>query len=196
VERSELTELHYITPIDNVPSIVKHGILSNHGCKTHKHLSVAMSEIQDKRARIRVPGGKPLHEYVNLYICARNPMLFKRKDVHEDLCVLRVSPDVLDLPDVVVSDSNAVSEYARFASAPKGLVIVDKELTFAEYWTDPDPIQKFRKAAKKCAEVLVPDRVSPRFLLGAYLSCNSSLEKFQTLQCGLKCDKNSHFFFR
>jgi hypothetical protein len=62
------------------------------------HRSVAMAQIQDRTRLIRVPGGRPLHEYANLYICARNPMMFKRRSDHGALCVLRVSTAVLDLP--------------------------------------------------------------------------------------------------
>ena len=106
-----------------------------------------------------VPGGRPLHEYVNLYICARNPMMFKLKGEHGALCILRVSTDVLDLPDVVVTDRNAASEYVRFGPAPAALSLVDRELVFARYWVHGDLIEEWRRKSIKCAEVLVPDRV-------------------------------------
>jgi ssDNA thymidine ADP-ribosyltransferase, DarT len=83
MERAELDELHYITPIENVLSICEHGILSHNRMRKLGlvHTSVAMQEVQDIRKGVMVPGsaGKPLHEYANLYICARNPMLLKRK---------------------------------------------------------------------------------------------------------------------
>ena len=55
-----------------------------------------------------------LHEYANLYLCARNPMLYKRRESHGTLCVLRVSTDVLDLPGVVLTGGNAASDYTAF----------------------------------------------------------------------------------
>ena len=45
VIRSELSELHYIAPVDNVASIVGLGLLSHHGVGSVSHVSVAMSEI-------------------------------------------------------------------------------------------------------------------------------------------------------
>ncbi len=194
--REELVELHYITPIENIPSILDHGLLSHRRAERFQHRSVAMQELQDRRARVRIPGGRPLHEYVNLYICARNPMLFKRRDHHLELCVLRIEPSVVDLPNVVISDSNAGSDYVRFASAPAGLKIVDRDATFAEYWTDQEPIQKYRKAARKCAEVLVPDVVPAPYITGAYVSCGQSRASFEELQCGLEVIVNVHLFFR
>ena len=128
----ELTELQFITPIANVASILKLGILSQRRARGVGHESVALAGVQEKRRLVRVPGGRALHEYANLYICARNPMLYKRHGQHRDLCVLRVSPRVLELPDVVVTDGNAASDYTRFAAAPDGLTIVDWDLTFAE----------------------------------------------------------------
>jgi hypothetical protein len=66
VERDELQELYYITPICNIPSIMEHGILSHVRAGRLSHASVAMPEIQGRRTKIRVPGGRRLHEYVNL----------------------------------------------------------------------------------------------------------------------------------
>ena len=137
MNRDELSELHYITPIDNVPSIVQHGIFSHVRAARLRHQSVAMQEIQDLRAKVVIPGGgRRLHEYANLYICGRNPMLYKRR--LEAICVLAVSTDVLDVPQAIVTDQNAAGTYASFRAAPGGLRYVDRELTFADNWRDGD----------------------------------------------------------
>lgn len=193
MDRSKLQELHYITPVCNVLSIMQHGILSNAHAARTQHASVAMQAVQDRRARVTIPGGRRLHEYANLYICARNPMLYVRR--HQAVCVLTVSPDVLDLPDVVVTDSNAGSDYVRFAAAPAGLRIVDRELTFADHWTSPDQIDYWRRKAAKCAEVLVPDRVEPRFLRGVYVSSDQARVDIAALNTGLTVTVDRHLFF-
>src|SRR2546425_4346574 len=79
VRSEELLELHYITPMENVPSILAQGILSHRRAGKLRHQSIAMPEVQARRAGRIVPGGRPLHDYVNLYICARNPMLYVRQ---------------------------------------------------------------------------------------------------------------------
>jgi hypothetical protein len=71
MDRSRLKELHCIMPIKNLPSVMKRGILSNRRADSVPHESVADPEIQARRARVRVPGGRPLHEYANLYLHAR-----------------------------------------------------------------------------------------------------------------------------
>ena len=171
MKRDDFVELHYIAPIDNAVSICREGMLCHRLAASRRHRSVAMEEIQQRRTRKTVPGGRPLHEYANLYFHARNPMLFKRRDQHADLCVFRVRADVLDLPHVIISDQNAASDYARFYPAPDGLRYIDRDMVFAEYWTHPeDVILEFRHKSVKCAEVLVPDRIEPSYIAGAYVS--------------------------
>ena len=125
MNRGDLSELHYITPIANIASIMQRGILSNRRVAKLQHQSVAKQEVQDLRAKVKVPGWRALHEYANLYICARNPMLYKRHAVHKSLCVLRIKPSVLDLPEVVITDQNAASDYRRFLPSP-GWAVADR----------------------------------------------------------------------
>jgi hypothetical protein len=195
MERHELHELHYITPICNIPSILQHGLLSHVRAAKHKAVSIAMQEIQDRRSTVTVPGGRKLHEYVNLYICARNPMLYKRRSQRDELSVLSISTDVLDLAGVVVSDANASGNYVRFAAAPAGLRIVNRALTFADDWTDPDRIQYYRKKAAKCAELLVPNRIDPQYIRCAYVCSEAVRQELLTETESLSVQVNSHLFF-
>lgn len=166
----ELTELHFITSIKNIPSILSKGILCFEKAEKLEHKSIAMDEIQEKRKRVVVPGGMPLHKYANLYICARNPMMFKRRDQHQEMCILRISMDVLKFPKAVIADGNASSDYTKFLPASKGLDMLDLDVVFTEYWTDPDYFTGLRKKRIKCAEVLIPDKVPSDFIMGAYVS--------------------------
>lgn len=197
MNRDDLSELHYITPIANLASIMRHGILSNRRVANLQHESVAKAEVQDLRAKVHVPGGRALHEYANLYFCARNPMLYKRKGVHKSLCVLRIKTMVLDLSGVVITDQNAASGYRRFHPSPAGLSMIDRDLVFAEYWTHPgDLIAEWRHKSVKCAEVLVPDSVDPTYISGAYVSNAGSSEALAQQAPGLQVTINAPLFFR
>lgn len=197
MRRDELEELCYIAPIENIPSICQHGILSHNMARRlrARPASLAMQEVQDIRAKKSVPGGRALHDYANLYICARNPMLYKRLSQHAEICVLRINPDVLDIPGTVVTDGNAASDYTLFRPAPRGLEIVDRELTFLLDWRDADQITYWRKRRAKCAEALVPDRVPPQYLIGAYVSCDASLGAFNATATGIVGQVDGHLFF-
>jgi ssDNA thymidine ADP-ribosyltransferase, DarT len=196
VKQSELRELHYIAPIRNVPSILRRGILCKRGSKRLRPVSVAMEEIQTIRANKVVPGGKPIHDYANVYLTARNPMLYRLSGRHPELCVLRVSTEILDLPGVVIADGNAASQYTAFRPSPSGLRNVDAELVFAEYWTDEDQFTQWNKKRVKCAEALVPGRIEPKYILGAYVSCEEARLALSMACSDLEIIVNPHLFFR
>lgn len=177
----EVNELHYITPMDNVPSILKYGILSNNRVKQFglTPSSVSDPDVQRLRSRkspIRYPDGRrrPLHSFVNLYFNARNPMMSVCRDHHLSLCVLRVHLDVIRLDDVLVADMNAARN-ARIMPMPEGLRNVDGDLVYARSWKYPDsPEREYYHKGVMCAEVLVPDRLPITYLMGAYVSDASS----------------------
>jgi len=62
MHRGDLAELHYIAPIANLDSIRAQGILSHRRASSIEHDSVALQAVQDKRATVVVPRGRPLHE--------------------------------------------------------------------------------------------------------------------------------------
>ena len=194
--RADLHELGYIVPIATVPSILQRGILSHRRAERVAHESMALAGVQDRRAAKLVPGGRALPEYANLYISARNPMLLRRRELHEEICVLRVSASVIDIPGVLVTDSNAASKYVTFRPAPDGLAIVDRDRTFAEFWTHDDQIEQWSHAAQKCAEVLVPDLVPASYIAGAFVSCEASRARLQHLAPGLPITIDPHLFFQ
>ncbi len=152
----------------NIGSVLKGGILSYEQAARLVHTSVAMQPVQDKRDRKAVPGGRTLHRYANLYFHARNPMMFKRLSEAANLCVLRISTSVATLDGVVFSDQNAASNWVRFFH-PSQWAELDFDDIFAMDWRHEDLIEYWRRKSKKCAEVLVPDRVETRFLVGAYV---------------------------
>jgi hypothetical protein len=196
MRREDVEELHFITSIANVPSILEHGILSNQGAKGVVHTSIAMEEVQSLRDTKAVPGGRRLHEYANLYFTARNPMMFKRKDAHAEICVLRISATVLELPGVVVADRNAARGWARFREPDAGLRRLEKDEVFADDWRHPgDPVAYDRHKGLKCAEVLVPERVPPDLIIGAYVSFEASRRRLQELCPRLEVRQFPHLFF-
>jgi len=196
VNRADVTELHYITAIANVPSILRHGILSHTLADKLTHNSVAMPEIQQRRTNKQIPGARPLHDYANLYFDAHNPMLSKRRAHNNEICVLQINPAVLDLPGVIVADRNAASDWVRFGSVAAGLAAIDRERVFARFWLHrDDPYNEMSHKSEKCAEVLVPDRVEARFITGACVANQIALSAFQRLSSGLPVHARSDMFF-
>ncbi len=200
MKREDLEELHFITSVRNVTSVVKYGILSYSRAGRIEHTSLAKADVQDRRAKVRVENGRPLHDYANLYICGRNPTLYlmiRNAGGHQHLAVVTVSTAVLDLPDVVITDQNAASDWCRFSSSPQGLRIVDRDAVFAEYWTHPDDrIAEWRHKSVKCAEVLVPDQVGRQYLTGLKVSSSQTAANLASDGCDLPISVDTHLFFR
>ncbi|KVC43635.1 hypothetical protein WS58_15095 [Burkholderia pseudomultivorans] len=189
-----VTEFHCIMPIANLPSVSNHGIVSYELAAKLPHHSVAMQPVQEKRDVKQVPQGLRLHQYANLYFHARNPMMFKRRGETGQLCVLRISTDVLEVPGTVISDQNAASDWARFLS-PSQMDRLNYDRIYAQDWRDPDEVTFWRKKAAKCAEVLVPHRVEKAFIFGAYARDKAAASAVGNVAQGLPVVINADLFF-
>ncbi len=191
-----VTELHNIMPINNLANVRLYGILSHNAVAALPHADVSMQEVQDKRAAVTVPNGLALHDYANLYFCARNPMMFKRKDERQGLCVLRITTDVFTLNGVVFTDQNAASAYVRFYRVQDGIEGMNFDMIFADDWRHPDDqIKYWKHSSIKCAEVLVPNVVEPRFITGAYVFDTSVQSQVAGLWPELPTVVNKAVFF-
>ena len=200
MERADLTELHYICHVDNVPSILANGILSHRRAQRHQPTPIANEDVQALRAGKTVPRGQPLHDYVNLYLNARNPMLYRVTDGGQnvdDLCVLSVSPQVLDLDDVVLADGNAASGATAFRPAPQGLSAIKQKRVFAQYWTHrSDPVAEAEHKRVMCAEILVPSSVEAAMITGVYVASDEIAASIPSNVANVRAITKEYLFFR
>lgn len=189
-----IQELYFITNIANIPSIMREGILSHKNAHKIRHRSIAEIGVQERRQNKKIPGtNKSLHDYANLYFDAHNPMLSARRHLNDSICVLRIRNDVLAIQGVIVTDQNA-SRDCWFKSVADGLPLIKKEEVFAEFWLAEDPIEKYRLKGIKCAEVLVPERVFPESIVGAYVANNTALAAFRQVS-SLPVETRANIFF-
>jgi hypothetical protein len=97
---------------------------------------------------------------------------------------------------VIIADRNAASDWTGFRPVAGGLSVISKERVFARYWTHPDdPYEEMRHKSEKCAEVLVPDRVDPGLIDGAYVAKQAALVEFQRLNSELSIRVRGDMFF-
>lgn len=182
--------------MDNVQSIMEYGILCYNSAEKFHHTSIALSGVQLRRSNVVIPGGLKLHEYANLYFTYHNPMLYRRQDQAENLCVFALSAEVLDIDNCVVSDRNAATELVRFYSAEEGISKLDFEKIYAQYWTQGNAFEQSNQKAIKCAEVLIPGQIPYDFIVGAYVVSNDAADVLKSKGFDRKIVVNPHVFYR
>ena len=174
MNRNDIKELHFITYIENVPSILKIGILSHKRSQNIGFYDISESGVQERRAKKKIPGtNKNLHDYANLYFDAHNPMLSARRSKNDIICVLRTADSILDIEGVIITDQNAARE-CWFKTVAEGLPLLNKEEIYATYWIDNDFFKQNRLKGIKCAEVLVPEIVNRDYIIGAYVASDTA----------------------
>jgi len=194
---NRVKEFHNIQPIENVPSILKLGLLSFYQAQKHRHLSIARDDIQKKRDEKIIPGGLPLHQYASLYFDARNPMMYRRCNERKDLCVLKISKSVDEIENVVFSDQNASSDYARFYSPEEGYERLNFDLIYAADWRHlNNRVMYYIHSSTKCAEVLIPNLLPPQYIKSIYTSDENMRQYVKRLCPNINVEINPYLFFK
>ncbi len=159
--RRPLEQLYYITHANNLPSILREGILSHALIEERglPHEAIYDPGIVERRLAREVPGagGRTLGGFANLYLQPRNAMLYRvcrEISPPEAVVVIAVRRDILNREDVYVTTGNAASAETEFLAGGEGRKAIPrlvKEID-REYWKEEDGTKR-----KMMAECLVPD---------------------------------------
>jgi hypothetical protein len=156
-----LSSLFHLTHRKHLESILQHGILSGSLARDQGRITNDISdpEVQRRRNALEPCYGRSIHDYAPLYLNPKNPMLSVRRNIQDELVILRISPTILKSFDHVFSDGNAASIDTQFSYDVDVLESAWSVLV-AGYWSDfPDGKRK------RCAEVLVFPCVPPKFIV-------------------------------
>ena len=181
LDRYRIRYLEYMTPIGNLASIMRRGLLSHHGVQSAglAHRDISDQEVQRIRSAKEVGSGKTLHEYVNLYFNSRNPMLYVRQGVQDDIAILCVNRTYIGRWGVWYSDGNAASSGTSFYYSPRRLHNLNWACIRAEYWNDYEDGTRIR-----CAEVLVPERIPPNDIQQIVVRTNEASQRVRQVTPG------------
>lgn len=173
--------LFYITHIDNIPSIIKNGILSHDYIisKNLSYTSIYDKAIVNTRKEKQVNNGKTLWHYANLYFQPRNPMLYRvtmEKSLNE-IVIIAVRKNVLETPGAYITDGNAASVNTKFYRKENYDIIKNqiKEMTELEWWS------KYNSTKRKIMlECLIPNQVLPECIEAIYVSNTATAKKVRS----------------
>lgn len=196
--KPDIKGLFYITHVNNINSILRHGILSHTLVEERKvqFTPIYDAQIVSNRRQRKTPNGKSLWDYANLYFQPRNPMLYRvinEKD-KKDIAIVGVLPDILKQPNAFVSTGNAASLPSDILPVKEGLKAIYQmwKVINSEWWNDTDGSKR-----KIMAECLVPELVPPDLIQAIYVTSHSVADKLRSeLRSNVPVIPEPHMFFQ
>ncbi|OPY16697.1 MAG: HD domain protein [Methanomethylovorans sp. PtaU1.Bin073] len=141
----ENRSLYHFTHIENLDSILKHGLLSqNEKSKLGiNHKDISRQRIQEKRSNTIItcgPGGS-VHDYVPLFFCKKSPMLssviYNKKADQKCIIYLEFPIQIMDKYEMVFSDRSANEALnPKFYDDTSNIKMLNWEVIDTSKWND------------------------------------------------------------
>jgi hypothetical protein len=179
-----------MTHRDNIASILKNGILNHYEAYQLNLNCVDISdpEVQRWREKIDPHYNRKIHDYAPLYINPRNPMLYVRRHLQNEICLVEVFLSALLENEYLISDGNAASHFTNFYNSLTQLDLLPWDVLNAKYWAD---IQDGKR--KKCAEVLVYPKITPQHIGTIHCYSIDTLNHINNNERYVKVSHNYYF---
>lgn len=168
-------QLFHMTDLQNLPSILKNGLLSHHQAHAQGIVRSDISDpsVQLRRARRVDPINRCfIHDYACLYFNPRNPMLYRRRELQNQIVLVGVDASILLGQKVVFTDGNAASNDTCFYQGIENLDNLPWRVIWANSWIDFCDGKR-----QRCAEVLVPQQVDSQFITRLYCRSHSTAQQ-------------------
>jgi hypothetical protein len=166
-----ITSIYHMTHIDNLDTIFKHGLLA-HG-NPYQKKDISDCDVNSRRDRIEPIYNKPIHSYVPFYFNPKNNMLLRRKNISDDIVILRFSNELLFKENVLFTDANASTDRANFYKNIEDLKYLNWDCIFTTgLYNDFED-----GGNKRMAEVLIPSKVEIDNLEAIITRNNETKEK-------------------
>jgi len=199
--------LYHLTHIENLPGILRDGILSHKIVQKSypSFMDISESNVQYKRGRLKLESSsgrmRLIHEMVPLFLRPITPMLCLRQNIAEDLCFILINSSYVVRDDIecIICDGNiAVHQrtrtYNSFGNEGQNLDKLPWEVLNAVRWSDfPDG------ARKRGAEFLIWPSIDPSGFWKILVKSKSAYDRvcthLQVAQSLLKCEVVPRKFF-
>lgn len=172
-----VTSLWHMTHIDNIESIVNKGILSNKKAFLNAMpVDISDHNVQKWRCKKDPIYDRELHDYVPTYFNVKNPMLFAKRDMEQNICLIEISLSILSAKRFIFTDGNAASKNSNFYHSLNDLHRLPWDVLNADYWNDFEDGKR-----KKCSEVLVLSIIPSKYIKKIYCSSWETLNRLSNL---------------
>lgn len=185
-----IDSLWHITHKDNISQILKHGILNHYDAHQLKTNCVDISDPDAQRWREHIDPHykRRIHAYAPLYIKPQNPMLYVRRDLQSDLCLLEVSLSVMFENEYLITDGNAASRATKFFNSVAKLDCLPWDVLNGKFWPDHEDGKR-----KMCAEVLIHPAVAPSYVEAIHCYSIDTKKSVATFDCPVRLSRNLFF---
>lgn len=181
--------LWHMTHRNNVVNIMQHGILSNtQTTKSAKPVDISDHGVQRWREEKDPIYGRKIHDYTPTYFNIRNPMLYVRKNIQDELCLIEISLSVLSEANFLFTDGNAAARDTAFYNSLDDLAHLPWKVLNASYWNDFEYGKR-----KRCAEVLIYPSIDPKYIKQIHCNSDVTLQQLSRINCNVT--KTRELFF-
>lgn len=156
LDKKDVNCFYHITHINNLTSILSHGLLSHH----RAHCNYQPTDISDQAVNNRrhhkqdTVFHRSLHDYVPAYFRSRNPMSYALRHLADKLVILKIRRHCLFQKSTLFTDGNASCFKTSFFNKFNDLKMLNWDCLNSRYWGDFEDGKRLR-----CAEVLIPDQI-------------------------------------
>lgn len=177
--------IYHMTHKSNLQNILQNGLLSHNSAYSQNFTKTDISDIDVNSRRGKV------HDFVPFYFNPKNPMLYKRKNIQNDIIILGIDRTILK-SDFKFTDGNAASNSTKFYSEVIDLAKLNWSIINSEYWSGFIDGKRIR-----CSEILIPNEVKTGSIKKIFCH-NSDTEKYVKSKLGcfeIEVAVNQDFYF-
>jgi hypothetical protein len=196
LESFRIEYLYHMTHKNNLLNILQNGLLSHNQARNGRltQVDIADNQVNDRRSRNEPIYQKSIHDYVPLYFNAKNPMLYRRRNIQNDIIILAIDRNLLYKPNTVFTDGNAAADATSFYSNPDDLKSLNWACINANYWNGIVDGKRIR-----CSEVLVYPSIPTTAIKKIF--CNNRqtkqfVESSLTNRTAISVEIKSNLYFR
>lgn len=184
-----VASIWHMTHKDNIREIVSSGILSNKiAYETKNPLDISDQGVQRWRELKDPIYGRKIHEYAPTYINIKNPMLYVRRNIWHDLCLIEISLSALSDNNFIFTDGNAAARNTNFYNETNDLDKLPWDVLNASYWNNfPDGKRK------RCSEILIYPKIERKYIIKLHCCSYSTLNYLSQFGIPVKISKNLFF---
>lgn len=200
--------LYHFTPLENLPSILAHGLLSAHEQKRLglPQRSLVWAAIQSHRETLQVPVGVGgyVQEYVPLYFCKLSPMLLaiiSNKVVDEQAVIHFEFPiSVLEQLTMVFTDAATMPNVQpSFYTQLNELMHLNWEAIDSPAWRMPNPELRHARLAEALIHLQVPVELATRIIVWDHRVERQVQAMYEDFHCApprIEIDPGAYFVYR